>query len=381
MNIAFVTLGFGPFRTSGLDVSGDRLVGGLLKAGCQISVIAGQRQPLDEIYKHPRLNIYRLPIGRSNWIGFCRRAADYLGYLESREKFDAVHFWDVHFAYTYKGKYIASVQHSFQQRLSSLDWRTTPIRTFLTKAPYYIFARRFAELPAVRKARGFIAGSSATRQEFIAEYQIPPEKIVVAPHGIDTDFFSRQNPEPLRKRLGLLPEEPVILFTGYIVPRKGLEFLAQALPSIKPRVKWVLAGEWRSLGYRQYILDTLGEHQNQLLEVGLLPDTDMPALYSLADIYVSPSLLEGFGIPPAEAMACETPVVVTTAGAAPEVAGPGGILVPPGNPAALAAAVNELLASPIRRRELGLHGRAHVMANFSLQRMVQIVMDSYQIFR
>jgi glycosyltransferase involved in cell wall biosynthesis len=106
----------------------------------------------------------------------------------------------------------------------------------------------------------------------------------------------------------------------------------------------------------------------------------MPALYNLADIYVSPSLMEGFGLPLAEALACETPVVAARAGAVAEVVGPAGILVPPGDPESLAQAVSSLLADPGRRRDLGRIGREWIAAEFSVEKMVRDTLAAYERF-
>ncbi len=70
MKIAFISIGFDPFRASGLDISGERLVGGLLERGHQVSVIAARKAPVPERIAHSNLQIHRLPIGASNWIAW-----------------------------------------------------------------------------------------------------------------------------------------------------------------------------------------------------------------------------------------------------------------------------------------------------------------------
>ncbi|MGD8752927.1 MAG: glycosyltransferase, partial [Anaerolineales bacterium] len=114
MNIAFITLGYKPVRMSGLDISGERLVDGLLERGHEVLVIAAGKKEPDEYQNHPGLNIYRRPLGPTNWIGFSMRAARTLDRLESSRHFDVKHFWDVHFAYAYRGRYVATLHHSFK---------------------------------------------------------------------------------------------------------------------------------------------------------------------------------------------------------------------------------------------------------------------------
>ncbi len=380
MRIAFITLGYTPLRTSGLDVSGERLVRALLDAGHHVTVIAGARGPMTETQVHPALAIHRVRLGRSDWIGFAYRAAQFLKKLERTQSLDVVHFWDVHFAYAYPGHYVASLQQSFRHRWSTFDRSAVGLLSLVYRFTYYSLARLFAEIPSVRRARGLLAGSSATRDEFIQHYAVDPDHIALARHGIDTDFF-RRAPEPkaLKAQLGLNSTEPVILFVGFATPRKGLDYLAKALPLIHPPPRLIIVGRWNE-SYRSHFLRLLGPAASQVIEAGFVPDEQMPAYYSLADVYISPSLLEGFGLPLAESLACETPVVAANAGAAAEVLGPGGILVPPRDSAALANAVSYLLENPSLRESLGRKGRNHIIREFHIESMLTNTLRAYEHF-
>lgn len=88
--------------------------------------------------------------------------------------------------------------------------------------------------------------------------------------------------------------------------------------------------------------------------------------------------MEGFGLPLAEALACETPVVATDVGATSEVVGPGGLLVPQRQPQALAQAVSSLLQNPEKRQDMAHRGREHIIQNFSLQAMVRDTLTAYE---
>ncbi len=378
--IALVTLGFAPVRTSGLDISGERLVRGLLEAGHHVTVIAGAHNSISEIVSHPALEIHRVSLGYSNWIGFAFRAAQDLKKLESTQPFDIVHFWDVHFAYAYEGRYIASIHQSFRQRSETLKYTNVGLPSQLYRSAYYLLARLLAEIPSARRARGLLSVSAATRDEFISNYGIAPQKIALARHGIDTEFFHRiQATDSLRSQLNIRPNEPILFFAGFVTPRKGLDYLAQALPLVQPAPRLIIAGRW-STGYRARFFSLLGSAA-RVVEAGFVPDEQMPAYYSLADLYVSPSLLEGFGIPLVESLACETPVVATDVGSVSEVVGPGGILVPPREPVVLANTISQLLQNSSRRRELGIQGREHVTRHFDVQRMVNDTLHAYQRFK
>ena len=374
MHIAFITLGFSPLRTSGLDISGERLIAGLLARGHRVTVIAGKREDQPETFHHPSLKIIRLPLGRSNWIGFGLQAASTLKKLDKGTPFDIIHFWDIYFAWAFRGRYVGSLQHSFRQRI------VTSKNVNLAKKAYYGWALLFTEYPTIRRARGLLAGSTTSMQSYLQHYRIPLEKVALARHGIDTNFF---HPIPdttaLRTRLGLSSDDPVLIYSGFFTARKGLEFLAQAIPLISPVPRLILTGRWTEK-YRDQFYRLLGPAQDQVIEVGFVPDEMMPSYFSLADLYVSSSLLEGFGLPIAEALACETPIVGADVGSVAEVTGPGGILVPPCDVAALAEAVSTLLSNPAKRRELGQRGRTHVIENFSVETMVASHLSAYQRF-
>lgn len=377
MKIAFITLGYRPMRTSGLDISGERLVQGLLDKGHQVTVIAGQRAPIAETHTHPKLKIYRIALGRTDWIGCTYRAALLLKHLAP---FDIVHFWDVHFGWAYRGNYVASLQHSFRQRRISLG-RFSPHPSWIYRYTYYTLARHIAEIPSVRRSRGLLAGSSTTYDEFINYYEVDPGRIAIAKHGVDTDFFRPvSNIQEIRDQLGIHSTDAVLLFVGFITPRKGLEYLIGALPMITPRPKLVIVGRWRNRSYRRQVMQLIDPIKDAVIEAGFVCDELMPAYYTLADVFVSPTLLEGFGLPLAEALACETPVVSAEAGSTAEVLGPGGVIVPQRDSRSLAIEISQLLQDGSLRRELGAKGRIHILENFGLEAMINDTLRAYQRF-
>jgi len=113
---------------------------------------------------------------------------------------------------------------------------------------------------------------------------------------------------------------------------------------------------------------------------GKIGSRDLVRLYGRAEIAVVPSLYEGFGFPAAEAMACELPVVASSAGALPEVVGwdGAGILVPPRNAPALAQAINDLLRDPGLRRRMGLLARQRVLSLFSWEQAARQMLEVYR---
>jgi glycosyltransferase involved in cell wall biosynthesis len=160
-----------------------------------------------------------------------------------------------------------------------------------------------------------------------------------------------------------------------LFPRKGIRFLIQAAAQLKPRfpdLKLVLAGD----GFERPELVRLAEELGIAEDVtflGWVPNNALPPYYRAAAVSVIPSLEEGFGIPAAEAMGCEVPVVASDAGGLPEVVEHGvtGLVVPRGDVAALASAIGSLLEDPERRRQMGIAGRRRAVENFDWDRTAE----------
>jgi glycosyltransferase involved in cell wall biosynthesis len=381
MKIAIITLGYSPYRRSGLDVSGERLVKALLAEDHQVWVITGGNQSIQETHFHPNLKIVRVSFGPTHWLGFCLRASRKLEQLCGQYDLDVVHFLDVYFAYSYRGPYVASLQHSFRQRLASMDFRTSNLASYIFRYLYYVLTRFIIETPSIKRAKGLLAGSETSQNEFIRYYNIDRDRVVLARHGIDTVYFQKiQHTDLFRNRLGIPIDEPIILFVGFITPRKGLEYLIKAFAYIKPTPWLLIIGKWNCPKYRESVIGIAGSLSKNIIELDSVSDEDLPTYYSMADVYTSSSLMEGFGIPLAEAMSCQTPVVATNSGSTAEVVGPGGFLVEPRDVESLAQRITYLLNNPSLRTELGQQGRKHVEDNFSIHTYLQSTTKAYHQF-
>lgn len=232
------------------------------------------------------------------------------------------------------------------------------------------------EQPSLLRARRLLASCASTHQEFLTHYHLSPLKIDRVPQGINTNLFRPVAAQEIRRRLGL-SNCYVLLFMGFMTPRKGLEYLAQALHRLPTNVHLVIAGRWAP-HYRTRFFRELGADRDRVHEVGFIADWERPFYYSMADLYVSPSVLEGLGITPIEALACETPAIVTSAASGQEEVGRAGLVVPPFDGQALADAIQYLLANQDVRRQMGKWGRDYVLAQFTYQQMAKLTMYSYE---
>ncbi len=198
-------------------------------------------------------------------------------------------------------------------------------------------------------------------------------------NGIDTGLFRPQPPDPtLRARLGLPADTPLLLFVGRLQPWKGVETAIRALPAIE-RAVLLIAGDGEDRPRLMAVAAGL-DVTKRVIFLGAVPRSQLPTLYATVDLLVATSYAsETFGIGPVEAQACGLPVVATRFGGFPEVVADGrtGLLVPPRDPAALAAAVNALLSDPARRAALSAAAPAWA-AQFSWPAVVDRIEAVYR---
>jgi glycosyltransferase involved in cell wall biosynthesis len=210
-----------------------------------------------------------------------------------------------------------------------------------------------------RQVAHIIAVSEFTRHRIVERFGVRPGKVTVIPNGVDERFSVRPAEEvaAARQTIGV-PEGHYFLFVGSLEPRKNLSRLLKAWEKAHRRLPddtWlVVAGaKGRSQVFTGVALEQLPPRVHL---TGYVSDEDLPALYSGALAVVYPSLYEGFGLPPLEAMACGTPVVTSNRSALPEVVGDAGVLVDPYDTDAIAQALAEALENTGLREELSRRG-------------------------
>jgi glycosyltransferase involved in cell wall biosynthesis len=233
----------------------------------------------------------------------------------------------------------------------------------------------------LRAADQIIAVSQHTRADAVRIYGIPGEKITVIYEGVDPHYRLTRDPTTLaavRVRYSL-PEQ-FILHVGTIEPRKNLGRLLDAVAALKrefPGLKLVLVGKkgWLYDSFFQKLAQSGLE--SEVLFPGFVAEEDLPLVYQLATVFAFPSVYEGFGLPPLEAMACGVPVVCSNASSLPEVVGGGGLMVDPHDTSALTAALRRVLADEPLRQELSGRG-VEQAARFSWDRAARETLDVYR---
>jgi L-malate glycosyltransferase len=221
--------------------------------------------------------------------------------------------------------------------------------------------------------------AEAVRDFVHANERCPKQKMVVIRSGVDTDRFRPLAGTGFKASLGLPEERPVIGVVTRMRVRKGVEEFIRAVGRVRQAhadAHAVIVGEVDLDDGLQALVRGLGL-ENHLSLLGRR--SDMPEVLSAFDIFVLSSHDEGMSNAILEAMAMEKPVVATDVGGTGEVLrhGRSGLLVPPKDPEALAAAINEMLGQPARAREMGRFGRRIVEEGFSARAMVRQMEQLY----
>ena len=236
---------------------------------------------------------------------------------------------------------------------------------------------------SARRARHVIAVSRATRDDIVALFGVPPQRIAVVYNGVD-DVFKPAEPdlvEAFRRERELPPR--FVLHLGTLEPRKNLVRLVQAFAQARQRLpgsddlKLVLAGG-KGWDYDDIFAAVERERlQEQVIFPGYIADADLPWLYRAATVFAYPSLLEGFGLPVLEAMACGTPVITSSVSSLPEVAGDAALLIDPASVDALAGTLVRVLSDAALASEMRAKGLLQA-GRFSWQRTASQTADVYR---
>jgi len=223
---------------------------------------------------------------------------------------------------------------------------------------------------AVRRARVVACDSEATRRDVQELLGAPAERLRVVPLGVSPGIARAAAEETSRFRAARGLPGDYVLYVGARKRHKNLELLLRAWATMHAgeRPPLVLSGKAFEPLARLAALLRVGESLHFARE--LHGEAELSCLYSGASLLVQPSLAEGFGLPPLEAMACGTPVLASDAGSLPEVLGDAAVLLPPREPAAWAAEIVRLLSDQAARSGLVARGRARA-AGFTWERTAE----------
>lgn len=232
------------------------------------------------------------------------------------------------------------------------------------------------QMRVARQVPRILTVSSSSKNDIVAQYAIRPEQLAVVPIGADHNHFK---PRP---EVAKVPGR-IMTTASADVPFKGLLPLVEAVAKLRterPETHLVVVGRLRAESPVAAAIDRLSLNGAVSFE-SAVSDDRMVELYAEATVAVVPSLYEGFSLPAVEALACGVPLVATTGGALPEVVGEDGVtgmLVPPGDPGALAMAIKSVMDDPDLAARLSAAGRQRVLERFTWQACARATAEHYR---
>jgi len=237
---------------------------------------------------------------------------------------------------------------------------------------WYGFLRMQARV--ARRARWVLTPSEASRRDVARDFGVDPARMQAVPLGVDEGFSPPTAPRVPGRILAMASAD---------APMKGIATLLEAFAKMRVErdtLELVLVTRPRPGGPTEKLVERLGVADVVTFAHGL-SDAELVALMGSAEVACVPSLYEGFSLPTAELMACATPLVVSRAGAIPEVVGPDGEcadLVTPGDVGELQHALEALLDDPVRRAAMGAAGRRRARERFSWRAVAETVAETYR---
>ncbi|MDO8565682.1 MAG: glycosyltransferase family 1 protein [Candidatus Moranbacteria bacterium] len=346
-------------------------------------VVFLRRENFDEyVPKHAR---FRKALAQYAWYGFSEQLFFPFRLLSFR--LDLVHFPHFNVPFLYPKRFIVTIHD-----LILLHYPTFQ-NTTRTKFFYWLkfAAYRFVIAAAIRRALHVIVVSHFTERDILDRYPRARGKVSVTYEAADAScqILPTQKRGPLFDRLGLLRGAPVdargvvtrdilkpyLLYVGNAYPHKNLEALLRVAP-LFPAYQFVLVGK-EDYFYRRLKKTVEEQALRNVIFAGFLGDQELSTLYRFALCYVFPSLYEGFGLPPLEAMAHGLPVLSSRCGSLPEILGDAARYFDPHMSGSFETELSEMLRSEAVRQELSLRGYRQV-ARYSWDRMA---LETLRLYR
>ena len=248
------------------------------------------------------------------------------------------------------------------------------VRRALYNRWYTLLHRRMFD-----RAAAILTVSTASRDDLVALFGVPPERIRIVPNAVTGTCRRVEDGteiERVKARYGIAGD--YLMYVGNFKPHKNVKTLLEAyarLPQpVQNRCLLLLCGYLDDFGEQVRRAAAARSLGDRVVFPGAVPDGDLPALYSGASAFVFPSLYEGFGIPPLEAMACGTPVVCSDAPPLPDVVGKAALVVNARRPEAVAEAIARVLNDPGLQSDLRAKGLERVK-HFAIERVARMIID------
>lgn len=338
---------------------------------------------VDNILKMDKENHYVIFLGRHNFdeliIGnnknvkkvlvdikwYSLKEQFFFPYYIWKEKLDLIHFTHFNVPIFCPTKFIVTIHDLILTKFKTVRATTKHPIVYNLKDFFY----RLVIKSALKKSEKIITVSNFTKNDIVEQFKIKPDKIKVIYEGVsnlskgrDSLFIAKLNKDEILGDYHI--SSPYFLYVGNAYPHKNLEFLVKSFlewRSKNPGFKLVMIGKEdffykRVKDYAEEII-TKNKYENSIIFTGYVPDEKLEILYQGAMIYIFPSLYEGFGLPPLEALFNSCPVLSSKAASMPEIIQGGALYFDPGNYSDFSEKLNALVGDDNLRQELVLAGK------------------------
>lgn len=297
----------------------------------------------------PKSGSFRKVLADYPWYGWGEQIL--FPFLLRRYRLDLVHFPHFNVPLPYGRPFVVTIHDLILLRYPTV--RNT------TRTPLFyrlkFFAYRLTIASAVRRARAIITVSHFTEKDILSEYPSAEGKVLVTYEGCEIGDGSSGGQEGVAEAASRDILSPYFLYVGNAYPHKNLEIFV-ALARRFPDIRFVLVGK-EDFFYRRFARAVAGSRVRNIVFAGYRTDPELASLYRGATGYVFPSLYEGFGLPPLEAMRFGTPVIASSRGSLPEVLGDAALYADPEDPDEFADRIGKILSDSELRETLGRKGR------------------------
>lgn len=363
---------FGP-KQKGLGRYSQKLIENLerIEAGSENEYYIFLRREGFDSYQ-PQNKNFKKVLAEYRWYGWSEQLL--FPRLLNKYNLDLVHFCHFNVPIFYRKKFVVTIHDLILFHFPTIKNSTLNTFHYFFKLRIYHFVIR----QAVQRAEKIIAVSEFTKKDIQKELKIPENKILVTKEGFDPLCRTpSEKPETILKKYGII--KPYLLYVGNAYPHKNLEMLCRAFAGLKreyPELKLVLVGG------EDYFYNRLEKYVKELgikgvIFPGFVPDEELGVVYKGASVYVFPSLYEGFGLPPLEALAENVPVASSNRTSMPEVLGEAAQYFNPEEGVSVIKNISELLGLKDRRAELLKEGQAQ-LKKFSWQKMAAETLEAYK---
>ncbi len=293
-------------------------------------------------------------------------------------KLDLIHFCHFNVPIFLRERFVVTIHD-----LILLQFPTTK-NTTRSKITYFLkfLSYQLVINSAIKKSEKIIAVSKFTAWDIKNKFKINPQKITIIHEGWEKKFFSnkknKSNTDEILKKYGII--KPYLFYIGNAYPHKNLEKLVLAFREIRkrfPQFQLVLAGG-NDFFFERLAEFIKKEEVSNIILTGFISEDDLKILYQEANLFVFPSLYEGFGLPPLEALACETPVAVSKIASMPEILGKNGaVWFDPNQIESIVQAIKKGITDVNLRKKIIEEGRK-LKKYFSWKKMAQDTLKIYE---